>query len=546
MADDERNESFFVSFDLKGKYDENDKDNTIQREFHDYKNTSFGKALAKLKRNEELKKELAKVIGETQKIDPNLMKSLIEKVLSPQNDYYGKQKVQWYYNEFIDSIENKFIPFQKNFSTLCITVKSCKNYYFYSLKGEKGDNWELLHSPYFLDVVYPKNVKEVEKVRGFADTILFLAPRLVSIFQENKKKEQLESRFKQLIEWFTIDLQLTEPEYENDVIKFKLNPIIGINKEIKIPPKDNPITLVSSSFRNSVKKLGECWLNPTAKSILFSACSGTGKEVLVNLFMDAMCIDEERRLTFSAPSIKDFNIIKNEIKVKYYNENNEDKENKTSDKNNNLLDDRVILFFDEIHHDESKELRSNLLRLIESEEFDFETKKIKCSNIIFIFTASLVPEKLFCIPPIDFWTRIEHVIKVSHPLRINITEERKEILEEYFLIFWDQSLKKFDQSISLAMSDSTRKKLKIFKREEWRELAKVFSNELFSPLIPLISMRTLRSIIKNLLGKTINLISTQPYDGHDTIFKKIILSFKEEWIVEIFNEIAPENNDRLF
>ena len=76
------------------------------------------------------------------------------------------------------------------------------------------------------------------------------------------------------------------------------------------------------------------------------------------------------------------------------------------------------------------------------------------------------------------------------------------------------------------------------------QLSKGFVKELGSPLIPLISIRVLRSIVKRLFSRTVNYLRMNPQlRDADNVSDKISDAFKK-WIVEVFNEIVPEIDTR--
>lgn len=534
--------------------------NNAEREFRDYKNTRYEKAFNILKgeKNNLVARNLGKAFGEIHSVDPDPIEKGIKDIFSPKGkNVFSKQPLPWYLREFVISLEKKHKASPDSYLTYSVTIKACKERYFYSIKGKRKEDgkWELLHVPYFL-----KATPEEKKTRGFADTILFLAPELNKKLQEyrrgqgklhsSEQKPKLKSYFMPLIEWFDIDLDLENYKRDelNGNIIFTATPHVNISKSIRLPPENKPILVISRTFRDAIEKLAESWLNPTTRAILLSAGTGIGKEVLVDLLTDAMRINRKKnRIVISAPSLKTFEDFKDKIR-KFF---------KEIPNNNVPLDNRFILFLDEIHHNASRELRSYILRLIESDELETfiekileekktEEKKTDFPRIIYVFAASLPPEKLYTLPPLDLWTRIDHTIKILHPLRTNDEYERKEILSEYFLLFWGIFIKQFTESKNLELTDLTNTFLNnLEKNGKFDKLALKFADELCSPLIPLISIRTLRSIIKRLLGKTVNLICQNPRLTEEKLYKKIEGNFKE-WIVDIFNEIVPENSEVLF
>ena len=194
---------------------------------------------------------------------------------------------------------------------------------------------------------------------------------------------------------------------------------------------------------------------------------------------------------------------------------------------------------------------------MEIDKLEYIDKKPKdCKNWFYAFAASIPPEQLINnIRPKDLWTRIEYSIKLNHPLYVNDKQERKDTLKEYFKLFWEDQLEKYiiKQSGKNNGDLSNEEKWKVIKREINRftkDIAKNFAEALESPLIPLISIRTLRTIVKRLFSRTIHHLRVIRIDtGGEFHNNDLVLILKErlklekklgEWIVEIFDELVPE------
>lgn len=556
-----------------------------------YKDTQFGLAIQKIaEQNNKFAKHLANDFGNIHNIDSSRLENiLIKYVFNKLDERFGEQRVPWYLSEFYTTLKAAYESCY--YSRYSITVKACREHYFYVLEGEKKNGGlQLIHNPFFQKATPPTcPEEEMEKVRGLADTIFFLAPQLLQCAEEKS--------FIDLISWFDIKLRCTVLQSEADSLTLMIDPEIGISKYISLPPKNRPILMVSPNVRNAIGNLSEAWLNPTAKSVLLSAWTGSGKEVLVDLLTDAMHINRERnRINVSAPTIGKFQNLKDIIIQKCFKETTVKLKNTSLKKfNTNLphkfkdkicydkekkllifkgpmseiereellellrheeyqnavkelfqqslkLRKRTILFLDEIHHDTAKDLRSGLLRLIETDELEKDTgESLDCKPILYVFATSLPPEKIRTKNPPDLWTRIEYTVKLRHPMLIENNAERKETLKEYFLLFWAIQMREWEESIK---SDTIHITKTFLDQSLIDQLSKGFVKELGSPLIPLISIRVLRSIVKRLFSRTVNYLRMNPQlRDADNVSDKISDAFKK-WIVEVFNEIVPEIDTR--
>ncbi len=491
----------------------------VTRKFNSsYKDTQFGLAIQKIaEQNNKFAKYLANDFGNIHNIESSRLKNiLIEDVFNKLDERFREQRVPWYLSEFYNTLKATYES--GYYSRYSIIVKACREHYFYVLEGEKKNGeLQLIHNPFFQKATPPTcPEEEIEKVRGLADTIFFLAPQLLQCAEEKS--------FIDLISWFEIKLRCTVLQNEADSITLMIDPEIGSCKYISLPPENKPILLASPNFRNAIVNLSEVWLNPTAKSVLLSAWIGSGKEVLVDLLTAAMRIDKKERINISAPAIGTFQNLKETI-IKHF-----------------IPKQRTILFLDEIHHDAAKDLRSGLLRLIETDELEKDTEELlDCKPILYVFASSCPLEKIRTLPPPDLWTRIEYTVKLRHPLLIENIAEREEILKEYFLLFWAIQMCEWEKSVK---SDTIHTIRTFLDKRLVEQLSKEFVKELGSPLIPLIIIRVLRSIVKRLFNRTVNYlrVNLQLKDA-DNVSDKISDAFRK-WIVEVFNEIVPEIDTR--
>jgi|GEM_PF-2662610 len=501
-----------------------------------YKNTSFGVMLHKMKsRIDAITKAFAEVHGS----DTTNLTSILTKFFADPGVYFGNQPVHWFWSEFYRTIQREHTLNPKR--RFNINIKACREYYFYKLTGSitskraRGTNrnidWELLHDPFFRKASPPgKNDKNLEEdIRGITDTLLFLAP----IFSGATKQ------MADYLGWFDLSLEIkvTKWSEKQKKLSFEVSPHIAKTKHLTMPPDQRPILVGSPNVREAIKGLADVWLNPEANTVLLSAAPGSGKEVLEKLLVSALRLGKDQVIEVSAPELVNFGALTKRIEDPIRALSNAaDGKNK-----------RLMLFLDEIHHGAASDLRSGLLRMMEAGSFtDSKDKRLACDQILYVFAASKPVQELRKLKPPDLWTRIEHTIELKHPLQIDSTSlKREEVIADYFFLFWTGKCK----SISIYPSNQNEAiDTKILMSEQFVDkLAVRFAGQFGSPLIPLISIRILRSIIKRLKSRTAFYLRRHPLiinvqDVPENMFEQF-----DMWLYSIFNELVPElQRDGLF
>lgn len=503
-----------VSFNGKG----------VERAFEpSYRFTCFGKNFLDICKKGTLPKALAFAFGEVHDIkDPEPLSKLegifSEKVFEENGKLFEKQPVPWYLAEFLIALKNATAE-TDGFAQYSIRVKACKRHYLYSIAGKRqvGDVYELIYPPFFQQAPPPESPEDVEKIRGLADTMLFLAPSIVNAEEE----ALLES-----IAWFDIQLDCTVLSHqESGNLRLSIAPKVCTSREISLPPEHDKVLVSSPNVRKAIEKLAKAWINPTAKSVLISAGSGSGKQVLVDLLTDAIRVDrEKKRLQLSAPSIESFA---------------KDVEEKIKE-TGCLHGDRIVVFFDEIHHDAAAGMRSSLLKLIEGNTLT-TGKKLDC-NPIYVLAASLPPEEIRGRGPLDLWTRIEYWVELRHPLLMENDDERSEVLRDYFKMFWNHQVEEWAKAMHDRPGDRITALLsRMGKRSSLAALsAEVFAEVLGSPLIPVLSIRVLGNVVKRLFGRAMNHLRMKTEATNDASADQDFLRQFRQWVVEIVNELVPE------
>lgn len=453
-----------------------------------------------------------------------------------------------------------------------IYIKGCRDYSFFdvSILGPRSKRRELLLSPFFHETPLPEKTEERELVRGLADTFLFLSPLLKEAMEKSHPKQGPEATdmITDAIEWFTIELETEEirqipmprrglsRQYELNVkasVDWNSSPLKKGKKSITIynsAGKPNQIIVSSKNVREAIGKLSEAWHNPVSGSILLSAGSGAGKDVLQDILTYALSVSEVKTIALSAPHLGSqekplegmFAALDNEGFITQ-------KPPLKKGKTNNWyeLNSALLLFLDEIHHDSAQRLREQLLRVLEAKEMTTGGKRVNFDKARYLFAASQPPKKLRGYSPPDFWTRIEYTVVMRHPLRLETRIEINETLQQYFCHFWRSAAEK------RRAKTRDRSTINIIDflcpetndEERLSGLAIVFAETLDSPLIPSISIRHLRSIVNRLFSRAIYHLRTVKANeskkvGLNEARTRLINSRMDTDIIQIFNNIVPD------
>lgn len=227
--------------------------------------------------------------------------------------------------------------------------------------------------------------------------------------------------------------------------------------------KNASILLASDHMCRALEKASEVWNDNTAKSVLFIAPPGSGKEILSKSLYQFRYIPGEYIVSSLVPGASEYN-----QKLLYYKEadgNREDPDTKEviarTNKGDNPLKDyndedglvlrarHGMLFLDEIDKAEKEDL-AMLLRFLENQEFAYygenKIKKLENSCPIVVFAGSKTRSEMFKLEPSDFWTRITHIIELENPFDTDDENEKLRAYCDYFIMFWLEHVPKFFSS----------------------------------------------------------------------------------------------------
>ena len=237
---------------------------------------------------------------------------------------------------------------------------------------------------------------------------------------------------------------------------------------IEIPTFDSrkksiDLLLSSDNYCRTLSQLTETINDPHTKSVLLIAPSGSGKEALAqaafmcrDIITNVKKTEKLNRGDFHATSLAGLEAneaskilfyltddeekiykkpkgkqIRKELNIEYF------KKNKAGLVFKSL---NGALFLDEI--DKAKpETKAMLLRFLESDEVTVpgssKVIKIPKNNLpLLILSGSMNKKDILEQPPVDLWTRISHVLEMSHPLDVDDIKTKKRIVKSYIWLFW--------------------------------------------------------------------------------------------------------------
>lgn len=275
--------------------------------------------------------------------------------------------------------------------------------------------------------------------------------------------------------------------------------------------KPQRVLLSSRAVRSAMENISEVWNDPTANSVLLVAPPGSGKEVLVEvLFRGKKLEGEFLSLSLAQMSFEETS------RVLFG----------SADDQPGFVERSAggLLFIDEV--DKANEAsRSMLLRVLENDRFIVPgtSREVRVGAAgkkpLYVFAGSMPKSDMFSCGPIDFWTRISHVIEMGHFLYADSLVGRRTVAEDYFALFWLQHVPKFFEKSDL-LPDKAYNDLAIITihahfggalrvlvdEEVVRSIVRVFSVHFCGSDGKLASVRNIRSVVARMAFEMIEMV----------------------------------------
>ena len=330
--------------------------------------------------------------------------------------------------------------------------------------------------------------------------------------------------------------------------------------------KGIPQLLSSDNYCEAIYELMEILNDPTAKSVLLIAPPGSGKEKLAEFAFHCRGENEkvEKRGEFIATTLAGLNAPE-VSKLLFSCSENLIKSKSKIDEYVPVADDGLILraldgalFIDEIDKAD-KSVRNLLLRVLESGEItDPNTSRIfniSSRKPLYIFSGSMSRKDMYQEPPPDFWTRISHVIEVSHPLAIDDLDKSKQVVKDYLWYFWSIHVKDFMDKRGLIIDEDNpltkpliNYNIQLFsfllEQRTINFVCEILAEEISGRGKSLVSIRTLKSIVARSLFKFLEVLQFSKFDNEPIeVYKlKNKVSYKdksfEHWFEKILDIIS--------
>ncbi len=317
--------------------------------------------------------------------------------------------------------------------------------------------------------------------------------------------------------------------------------------------KGIPQLLSSDHYCEAILEMTEVLNDPTAKSVLVIAPPGSGKE---NLAKSAFYCRDQRKPSgeFIATTLAGLNAVESArlLFAIHDDDRRRPRASEIRDLTNYVphpKDGLVLkalggaLFIDEIDKTD-KGIRGLLLRVLESGEITVpdssQILKIPSDKIpLYIFAGSMNRQSMFQEGPPDFWTRISHVIEIAHPLGIDDLDKSRSVIKDYLWMFWCMHVQDFMNRKGVTRQANAKqivKPLNDFYLSLYKFLidqvtvdfaTDILADEVSGRGKPLISIRTLRSIVARSLFKFVDiLLYSKCQDDPVEVFKE---SSKDEF-----------------
>lgn len=289
------------------------------------------------------------------------------------------------------------------------------------------------------------------------------------------------------------------------------------SKEEKQKPKE--LLFSSDNYCRAFEQVSDVLNDHSAGKILIIAPPGSGKEDLSEIFH--VCRRQNGQLVRTILAGLD----EKAAAFQLFNLSLKDIDRRLKHNKNTLepvcpfpccLEDGAVfkalegtLVIDELDKAEGK-VRSMLLRFLESDEITVAgtsvVLKIPASmRPLYVFAGSKTRKEFLQLEPIDFWSRITHIVEMQHPLELGEAADRLRTAQDYLRLFWFKEVKSFFEGEELLKpSGDLFEPLRTRFSDWWkffcsRDLGEFVTREvsdtLCAPGQPVPSIRTLRGTV---------------------------------------------------
>lgn len=341
-----------------------------------------------------------------------------------------------------------------------------------------------------------------------------------------------------------------------------------------------PQLLSSDNYCEAIVELTEVLNDPTARSVLLIAPPGSGKEKLAQAAFH--CREQPASPgKFVSTTLAGLDSVEaakllfhmerdSLVGVDYDGKNGPLAKYKPKEHRKDGLIFQALggaLFIDEIDKTD-KGIRNLLLRVLESGEITVpgssQILKIPPDKTpLYIFAGSMNRKSMFQESPPDFWTRITHVIEVAHPLGIDDLEKAKKVVKDYLWMFWCLHVKEFMREkgvrkrrrLDVRMKPLNDFYISLFKflidRTTVDFATEILAEEVSGRGKPLVSIRTLRSVVARSVFKLVDVLLYSKFDEDPIeIFKVKMRSTMtgkrpSNWFNLLLGIIADENKRKF-
>lgn len=233
-------------------------------------------------------------------------------------------------------------------------------------------------------------------------------------------------------------------------------PLFGQSASGKLP-KPLALLLASDNYCRAFEKISDVLNDPDARSILLIAPPGSGKEDIGSILHECRRHHGNRVVVNLAGLDEEsaaFRLFHLEQKrfATGFERGDVGWQLKMSFKPD-LRDGalfqalRGTLVIDEL--DKARDsVRSMLLRFLENDEAVIPDTAVTIKiprelRPLYVFAGSMARKEFLQLAPIDFWSRITHIIEMQHPLALVDSADKLRVAEDYVRLFWLRQVEAF-------------------------------------------------------------------------------------------------------